>query len=292
MKFVKVHCGANDFIILDLRKSIPPKDLKKTIRAISARRTGIGADGVIIIENSKKADFKLRYFNPDGGEYAVCGDGSLCAVLYKCRGVAQNNKEMSFSTLAGVLKGNITNNKVRVEIPIPRDIKLYNLNIQAVPLPHFRQIKTNISTSPNNKKEIECNFVDIWVPHCIIFVEDINSIDMTKDATPIRFHPDFGNEGTNVNFMQIINKHRVAVRTYERGVEDETLSCGSGSCASCVVGWLDGKLQSPIEVKTKIEKLVVALNNQSSASNAQRSIDNLEAIWLEGNPKIVYEGDI
>lgn len=265
MKFVKAHCGANDFIILDSRKDSVPKDLKKTTQSICARKTGIGADGIIVIENSKEADFRLRYFNPDGSEYAVCGDGSLCAVLYEGR------KEISFSTLAGVLRGNLTNNKVKVEIPSPRDVKLsLQLKVRAKDSPH-----------PKNKAEIECNFVDIWVPHCIIFVEDVDSIDIVKDATPVRFHPYFGSEGTNVNFVQIVNEHKIAVRTYERGVESETLSCGSGSSASCIVGLLNKKLQSPIEVKTRIGKLMVYIDSQQ-----------LIDIWLEGTPEIVYTGEI
>ncbi len=275
MKFIKAHCGANDFIILDSRKDSVPKDLKKTAQLLPARRTGIGADGIIVIEPSKEADFRLRYFNPDGSEYAVCGDGSLCAVLYECRGVSpyaqQGKKEISFSTLAGVLRGNLTNNKVKVKIPSPRDVKLsLQLKVEAKNSPHQK-----------NRTEIECNFVDIWVPHCIIFVEDIDSIDIVKDASPVRFHPYFGSKGTNVNFVQVINEHKIAVRTYERGVEGETLSCGSGSCASCVVGWLKKKLRSPIEVKTRIGKLVVYIDGQQ-----------LMDIWLEGKPEIVYAGEI
>ncbi len=296
MKFVKAHCGANDFIILDSRKNKVPKNSKKFIPQWTNRRTGIGADGVIVIEPSKDMDFGLRYFNPDGSEYAVCGDGSLCAVLY------EGKKEVSFSTLAGMLRGSLTNNKVKVEVPSPRDVKLCNLNIRVDESLCSHQVHTKLGIearastyttkdSPpylNKGKKIECNFVDIWVPHTIIFVRNVELVDINREALPVRFHSYFGSEGTNVNFVQVINEHKIAVRTYERGVEGETLSCGSGSCASCIVGWLKKKLMSPIEVKTRIGKLVVYINSQRSTVNSQQLTD----IWLEGSPEIVYEGEI
>jgi diaminopimelate epimerase len=253
MEFVKAQCGGNDFIIIDSRKEKLPNNFKKFVSQITKRRTGIGADGIVVIENSNNVDFKLRYFNPDGSEYGVCGNGSLCALLY------EGKEEVIFSTTVGIIKGCFKNHKAKVKMASPKEIKLsFPLKI--------------------NDEVIFINFVDIGVPHTVIFVKDINSIEINKLAPQIRYHPYFGNLGTNVNFVQLINEHKIITRTYERGVEGETFS-GSGSCACGIVGWKDGSLTSPIEVKT-------------NGGEFRVYIDGLDEIWWEGVPKIVYKGKI
>lgn len=274
MNFIKAHCGANDFIILDCRDGVSlPNNLNEFVQQITDRRTGVGGDGVVIIENSTSEGvgkqggtpplFRVRYFNPDGSEYEVCGNGGLCVVDY------ESKKEVTFSTGAGIIKGYLTNNRAKVNVVGPREVRLS--------LPIFTQSKAWGYQFTQPMVDMPCHFVDIGVPHTVVLVPVVNSIDINKLAPPIRFHPYFGKGGTNVNFMQIINKNEIAVRSYERGIEGETLSCGSGSCACTIVGWLTGELFSPIEVKTK-------------GGNFRIYIDGLDNIWLEGRPQIVYEG--
>lgn len=269
MKFVKSYSGNNDFIILDSRLEKLPGNIKSLIPALTDRYKGIGADGVIIVENSKNADFGLRYFNPDASEYTVCGNGSLCAVFYA------GASKTTFSTGEGVFKGEIVSSgKVFAQLPgakklvLDLSIKIQNPNpkwMGQVPHPH-----------PGGDN-LRLSFADVGVPHTIYFVDNIDKIDFDKLGRTIRYHTYFGKEGTNVNFVQVVNKNKIKVRTYERGVEGET-DCGSGSCSACIVGWAKKKLSSPIEVITRGGKLKVY-------------IDSLDEIRLQGNPKIVYKGE-
>jgi len=271
MQFTKAHCGGNDFIIIDARTNSIPANLPNWVERLSNRHTGIGADGVIIIEATqpkadeplaqKSADFGLRFFNPDGSEYGFCGNGSLCVIA------CIEKSEASFKTKSGLLTGSTTNGKVRVKIPPPKSIKLsFPLTIKK-----GRDTPWRVPTS-------DFSFVNIGVPHTILFVPDVDSLNVVELGRFIRYHPHFGNSGTNVNFVQIINKNKITIRTYERGVEGETLSCGSGTCSSAIAGWLKEKLLSPIEVTTRGGTLCVY-------------IGGLEEIWLEGTPEIVYKGE-
>ncbi|MDI6839474.1 MAG: diaminopimelate epimerase [bacterium] len=254
MQFIKAHCGGNDFVIFDSRLNSVPTNLTPFVKHLADRHTGIGADGIIFIEPTNGADFGLRYFNPDGSEYGICGNGTLCVLLYT------GKSEASFKTASGILKGCVIDNKVRVKIPPPKNV------ILSLPL----TIK---------KSKLNFSFVDIGVPHTILFVKDVTSIDVSSFAHSIRFHPHFGADGTNVNFVQILGKNKISIRTYERGIEGETLSCGSGTCASAIVGWLKGDLLSPIEVNTQGGTLWVY-------------IAGLEEIWLQGIPELVYKGEL
>lgn len=255
MKFVKAHCGANDFIILDWRYALDttiPDNIGEFVCEIAHRHTGVGADGVIIIDKSTEADFGVRYFNPDGTEYDVCGNGALCVILY------EGKQSLIFSTRIGSITGYLTNDKAKVKMVGPSEVRLY-------------------ITFDDKKKEI--NFVNIGVPHAVIKVDDVYSININELAPPVRFHTYFGKYGTNVNFMQIIKENKIVVRSYERSVEGETLSCGSGSCACAVVGWLNKWLISPIELKTL-------------GGHFKIYIDGLDEIWLEGTPKIIFKGEV
>jgi diaminopimelate epimerase len=252
MQFIKAYSGENDFIIIDNRKEKLPEKLGQFILRLANRHKGIGADGIIIIEKSKTADFKLRYFNPDATEYSVCGNGSLCVMLY------ENKPKIKFNTNAGLFKGGNKDNKSFVQLPKPKNIIL------------------DFYLTVGDKKE-ELNFVDVGVPHTISFVEDVKDIDINKLGKPIRFHTYFSESGTNVNFVQIVKRNEIIVRTYERGIEGET-DCGSGSCSACIVGWMKKKLDSNVKVTTRGGVLEV-------------EIKKINDITLYGNPKIVYKGN-
>lgn len=254
MKFIKAYCGDNDFIILDARNSNVPPNLKSLVPYLTTRHKGIGADTIILMEPSKDTDFKLRFFNPDSTEYALCGNGTLCALLY------EGKPKTTFTTDLGAFSGEITQKgKVKTQVPKPKDVKLLlPLNIK------------------NNRYNF--SFVDIGVPHTIMFVKDVNSVNLLELGRIVRQHRHFGKLGTNVNFVQIIDKNVMAIRTYEKGVEGET-ACGSGSCAAVVAGWLKQVLVSPVNVITKGGSLNICINS-------------LEDIWLDGSPKIVYKGEI
>jgi len=246
-----MSASGNDFIVLENMR--PNKVL---IQKMCTRHTGIGADGVLVLLPSKKAEFKMRIFNPDGSEAEMCGNGIRCISLYAWKKKFVK-KRFSIETLAGIIKANIiSKNNVRVFLNSPKNIKL-NLNIRY--------------------KGAKIHTVNTGVPHAIIFVADINKADVLNTGRAIRHHRQFQPKGVNVDFVQIIGKNRIAVRTYERGVEAETLSCGTGVTASAVISRLARKLQAKIKVHTRSGDIL--------------EIDT-EKMSLEGPVYFVFEGRV
>lgn len=249
MKFIKMVASGNDFIVIDNRgHTFPCKD-KSFIQSLCNRHTGIGADGILLLEKSKSADFKMRIFNPDGTEPTMCGNGARCIGLYAWR-KRLIRKEFTIETLAGIIKARICpKDYVKIYLTKPKDLKL----------------DKKIST------------INTGVPHAIIYVKDIEKIDVEKLGRKIRWDKQFQPEGTNVDFVQILGKNRISVRTYERGVEGETLACGTGVTASAIISVLTYRLKSPIYVETK---------------SGETLIVDTEEVSLTGPAKIVYWGQI
>jgi diaminopimelate epimerase len=208
LNFKKMVGTGNDFIVIDTG----PKELNALAKKICDRKTGIGADGVLVIEKSKVADFRMRILNADGSEAEMCGNGLRCAVLYK--GI---EKKVKVETKAGIYEGEITgDNMVRIKMEEPKDLRLdFPLSV--------------------NTRKIKANFINTGVPHAVVFVQGIDKIDVGAIGSAIRYHKEFKPKGTNVNFVEIIDAENVRIRTYERGVEGETLSCGTGSVASAII---------------------------------------------------------
>lgn len=268
-KFTKMSASGNDFIVIDNREnqiSDISSQMSEFVRKVCKRKLGVGADGLLLIEKSSKADFKMRVFNPDGGEVEMCGNGARCIALYinaKCK---MQNAKCKIETKAGVLKAEvISNNRVRLKMGSPTNPRL-NFNLLV------------------NDREYEVHSINTGVPHVVLFVEDLEKAGVKELGKRIRYHREFAPEGTNVNFIKVRDKNSIDIRTYERGVEDETLACGTGACASAIVSHLLGRTKVPTKMYTKSGSI---LTIYFDSSNSQ--ITNL---YLEGDAEIIYQGEI
>jgi len=262
IKFTKAVATGNDFIIIDNRAGEIKISLAALAKRLCDRKYAIGADGLLVIEPSKKCDFRMRIFNPDGSEAEMCGNGSRCVALYaKEKKIAKS--EMKIDTVAGTLNATVKADIVKVKLTEPRDIK-WNLCLTIEKCPY------------------RLNFVDTGVPHVVHFVEDLEKVDVKNLGSHIRHHGEFGPAGANADFVKVVDAHNIKVRTYERGVEDETLACGTGSVAAAIIAAESEKMPSPVTVETRSgEKLKVYFD----------IIDgNFRNVYLEGKAKLVYEG--
>ena len=230
LAFWKMHGAGNDFILFDDRDgTFPAQDASWTAR-IACRRTGIGCEGLVLIQPSATADFRMRFFNPDGAEAAMCGNGARCvAVLAHEIGVAP--RRMRIETAAGLLRAEILGANVRLSMTDPRDWRL-----DAV-------LKVMDA-------EVRYTFVNTGVPHTVVEVTDLDACRVAELGAALRRHPAFAPAGTNVDFVQAAGPHAIRLRTYERGVEAETLACGTGITAAALVEARLGCVSPPVEVAT------------------------------------------
>lgn len=229
-------CG-NDFIFIDNRRSLFKEANHSLISTLCQRPKGIGADGVIFLENSQKADFKMRIFNSDGGEAEMCGNGIRCLKKYLCE-LGIENPSLSIETQKSQIQIEDAEGLVKVYMGTPEYQKLdMALKIDGKTL--FLQI------------------LDTGVPHAVLFVDELEAADVCNLGRKIRFHPDLGPKGANANFVKILDESTIAIRTYERGVEGETLACGTGATASALAAAIKYHLKAPIEVKTRSHESLI-----------------------------------
>jgi diaminopimelate epimerase len=266
IKFTKAVATGNDFIIVDNRDSVLKTGLSGIAKKLCDRFYGVGADGLLLVEKSSAADFKMRIFNSDGSEAEMCGNGSRCAALYAhSKKIAPDN--MKIETMAGMLNANVRGQIVKVKLTDPKDIQ-WNLCLMIHECPY------------------KVNLANTGVPHVIHFVDDLEAIEVNKLGPKMRYHEEFSPNGANVNFVKIAdkNKNKIAVRTYERGVEDETLACGTGAVASAIISAEAEKLVSPITVETRSGELLKVYFESHEG--------NFKNVYLEGKVRLVYEGEI
>jgi diaminopimelate epimerase len=228
-EFVKyVGCG-NDFILFDNRTEDFPIN-ESTLSSLCHRQYGIGADGVILLEPSSVADFRMRIFNSDGGEAEMCGNGIRCLMRF-LEHLGFQKPSYQISTLQRILTVAHDESNIKVEMGAPCDLKW------------------DIGLSIENET-VSAHHLDTGVPHAVLFVKNVKEINVTKMGPPIRFHPLFSPKGANVNFTEILDENTICVRTYERGVENETLSCGTGATAAALAAANRHGLKSPVYVQT------------------------------------------
>lgn len=233
LNFWKMNGSGNDFICLDNRKKTIQLS-RKQISHLCHRQTGVGADGVLMIEPSKRkeADFRMRYYNADGGEADMCGNGARCFARYAQKVLRFKRGTTRFETGAGLVTAEFLGDEVRVELTCPQDL---NLNIK-------------LKLSTGNQL---VHFLNTGVPHVAYFVKDVEAIDVLKVGAELRFHSQFQPKGTNVNFAQLLGGNQLKVRTYERGVEGETLACGTGVTAVALIASEVYGLKSPVSIVVK-----------------------------------------
>jgi diaminopimelate epimerase len=264
INFTKMVASGNDFVVLDQRQRKPISRLRTLAVRICDRKYGAGADGLLILEKSRRADMRMRIFNPDGSEPAMCGNGLRCVSLW-LKSKIKKSKIVRIQTKAGIVDSKVNGQMVKIKMTEPQDIKI-DLPIKI------------------NKRTIRVNFINTGVPHTVIFAHGVEKINVFGIGRQIRNHSRFLPEGTNVDFVQIIDDNNIKIRTYERGVEDETLACGTGSVAAAlIVNYRLGTLgRRRINVYTRSgEVLRVEFNRQGG---------KFKDVWLEGKASIVYEG--
>ena len=226
--FWKMHGAANDFILVDDRSLEFPVSDRNWIAAIAARRTGVGSEGVLLIQPSSNADFRMRFFNPDGGEADMCGNGARCiARLAHDIGAAPGS--MSIETPAGIVRAEVRDDQVLLRMPDPKDWRMNRtLMLENQPLNY--------------------SFVNTGVPHAVVNVENLETVDVRKMGSRIRYHAEFAPAGTNANFIQVAGPDSLRVRTYERGVEGETLACGTGMTACGLIAGKLNLVRPPVKI--------------------------------------------
>jgi len=258
--FIKMQGSGNDFIVIDNRSHLI-KNRAEFARRVCPRKTGIGADGVLLLEKSRVADFKMRIFNPDGSEPAMCGNGARCiarfAHLKKIAG-----EKCSFETLSGKIFSQVKKDGVRIRMKDPS--------------PSHLNLEINLGDS-----SYKGHFLDTGVLHFVLFVPQVEKINLPEIGSRIRYHRKFQPEGTNVDFAEIKNEN-VRMRTYERGVEAETLSCGTGAVATAIAANLAYTLGSPVKIKTLGGDLKVYFHKSGPHKFTE--------VFLEGKAEVVYEG--
>jgi len=219
VRFVKMHGAGNDFVLVDDRDGSFPCDDHRRIAALASRPDGIGCEGVILVQRSEVADFKMRFFNPDGTEVDLCGNGARCVSAFAREIGAASSDRMRFETAAGMIDSEIVEpGLVKVSMPEPRS---------------FSE-----------------DFCVVGVPHKIVVVENLARTDVESEGRRIRMDAEFAPDGTNVDFVAYRTPNRATVRTYERGVEAETGACGTGAVATAAIGVADYGLEFPVHVKT------------------------------------------
>ena len=263
--FWKMSGSGNDFIIIDNRHSVVTiEDLTGFAAQVCRRKMSVGADGLILVESSANRDFKWRFFNSDGSVAEMCGNGARCVARFAhLNGIA--GKQMCFETLAGVISASVNGEQVRIQMTDPDD-----------PV-----IDAKLDTG---REVIDYSFVNTGVPHVVIDIGDIEAADVVAVGRRVRWHDHFAPAGTNVNFLAPLDAGVWAVRTYERGVEDETLACGTGITAAALVLARKKSLTSPIVIKSRSGAL---LKVYFAADE-----EGFKAVQLEGDARIIYQGHL
>ena len=263
--FYKMSGSGNDFIIIDNTER--KYDHLKTpdfISAVCRRKISVGADGLIFIEPSEKCDFSWRFFNSDGSEAEMCGNGGRCAARFAfIHGIA--DAAMKFDTIAGIIYAEVKAGGVKIQLPDIADReKTIELEIDG--------------------QHISVHCLNTGVPHAIIFVKDTETVDVKELGAKIRFHEYFQPSGTNVNFVSQGSENVLNIRTYERGVEDETFACGTGSVAAALVAFAFDMVQSPVELRTRGGDMLKVF--------ADVAFPPFTTVCLEGGAAVVMEGHL
>jgi len=268
INFYKMSGCGNDFIIIDNRKSVVAGDnLPEFAKKICCRRMSVGADGLVLIENTHEADFKWQFYNSDGSLAEMCGNAARCTARFAYINKIAGSR-MSFKTQAGIISAQIMDETVRVKMTDPENVR--------------DEDKIEI-----DNKSISFISLNTGVPHVVIKTDDIESVDVINLGKKIRFHDKFAPAGTNVNFISRGTDNRstdnnIIIRTYERGVENETLACGTGCVASALAAAKEYNIPSPINCLTR----------SGNHLTVHYSLDYFKDVFLEGDARIIYKGEL
>ncbi|MGE0267202.1 MAG: diaminopimelate epimerase [Candidatus Omnitrophota bacterium] len=266
--FEKMAGAGNDFIVINSPKE--KLNFHKLAVNVCDRSNGIGADGLLIFDKSKKADYKMRIINADGSEAEMCGNGARCMAAYIVKNLKPRKNPFTMETMAGVLQAKATGETANVRLSDPKDYR-----------PEI--------TIEVDGRDVNVHYIDTGVPHTIIFVEGLEKIDVKTIGPKIRFHDEFKPRGTNANFVQILGQDLVDCRTYERGVEDETKACGTGSVAAAIVSYMH---LNPGIITKKSAKMKVRTKSGEILRVTFDIMDCLITnVHLQGSAKFIAKGE-
>jgi diaminopimelate epimerase len=271
--FTKMTGSGNDFIIIDNRELKLPAEYGRDLARLACRRKlSAGADGLILIENDPEVDFSWRFFNADGSEAEMCGNGARCATRFAVLKGITHKERFSFRTLAGIVEARVVGQGARVAMPQPRGLE--------------KDIALDL-----DGHRISLDFINTGVPHAVYFTDStaqLEEMDVEGRGRAIRRHERFQPAGTNADFVHVSGPHNMQVRTFERGVEGETLACGTGCIAAALAAAARGFTDSPVEVLTRSgETLTIHFEKIS-----QGSVTSFSAVYLEGDAKVVYDAEL
>jgi len=255
MNFVKYQGTGNDFVLIDDRDQLFPVGNQALIERLCHRRFGIGADGLILLQNDPDYDFRMVYFNADGAEGSMCGNGGRCIVRF-AHDLGLFDSETRFRAVDGE----------HVAVVCEEEIFLKMNNVAGM------------------EQQPGYTFLNTGSPHVVVFTEDLAAMDVVGEGRPIRYAQAFQPGGTNVNFVQVMDDHTLFVRTYERGVEDETYSCGTGVTAAALVAHRQLNMPDPVFIQTLGGHLRVSFN-----AREEGGFDN---VYLIGPARRVFAGAI
>jgi len=261
IRFAKYTGAGNDFIMIDNRQGAFTA-ARERIAGMCARRVAIGADGLILVEPSTKAAVRMRYFNRDGGEAEMCGNGARCFVAF-ARTLGLATAPLVFETMQRVLSGWTDGDTVTIAMGEVGETRL-GLDLEVA------------------GTKYRTHFTNTGVPHAIVFVDDVEGVDLETLGRAIRFHEAFGSPGANANFVRLDADGELTVRTYERGVEGETLACGTGVVAAAVIAHLVENVRPPVNVRVRSgDVLTVGFRREGEA---------FADVTLAGPAVHVYDG--
>ncbi len=263
IEFWKMSGSGNDFIIIDNRDGkVKEQEMSFLVERSCRRRESVGADGVIFVTRSDQYNFAWRFFNADGGEAEMCGNGGRCVSRFAyLKGIA--GSEMTFATLAGPISSIVNGRTVKVHMPRPTGLAL-DAGIES------------------QEGWLNAGFINTGVPHVVVEVNGLSDHPVVEQGRIVRYHERFAPEGTNANFMKVVGNNSLEIRTYERGVEDETLACGTGAMAGALVASAREMVKSPVGVRTR--------GGETLTFYFEKEGDSVKEVWMEGNTNIVYAG--
>lgn len=275
ISFTKMSGTGNDFIVIDHRRPFIAEEMQSDFaRRICRRKFSAGADGLILIENSETADFQWQFYNGDGSRAEMCGNGARCAARF----AYANNiapASMRFQTAAGEIEAQVLDQSgatVKIRLTAPEDLKL------------------QIPLAVDGAEQV-LHFINTGVPHTVLLVGDASEVPVAEWGRTIRFHEMFQPAGTNANFVQVHDTGSLKVRTYERGVEDETMACGTGAVASALIAAMLDRATPPVSVITSGgEQLTIHFS--VTGEPGSRQLDLAAGIFLEGPAHVIYEGQL
>lgn len=266
LHFYKMNGAGNDFVVVDNRE-LALNLTREQIALLCDRHRGVGADGLLAVEPAEQgADFRFRYYNADGGEAEMCGNGARCFGRFTSHLLPETPQRVTFETIAGTLAAELVGENIRIAMSDPEQLDL------------------DTGTSVDGL-DTPIHSINTGVPHAVAFVDDIASLDVRRLGSAIRHHDHFAPAGANANFVSIKTPGHIAIRTYERGVEDETLACGTGMVAGALLHHLLDGAPSPIQVDVQ--------GGDTLEIGFEKTADStFSHVTLTGPADFVFEGDI